>query len=248
MIVFARPRHEYESYADFWTLVQVSGYPLIFIDEIDPLRADCVYIYSTPDASHEWAGAKAKIIYWLIEWYGDYVQKPGIAETWVSNATFAQRLGARFVPLGSHEMLGSMQQLESIYDVAHMSYADIYRRRLLLDQLIAAGGKVAPNGWGQARDSILRSSKVMLHIHQFAEYPALAPLRAAIAAAYGLPLITENGWSTAPYTEAIYAPYDELALVIPKVIHYGDLSYYRQWIHQLMCHEYRFDKIVEAHV
>lgn len=247
MIVFARPRHNYQSYTDLWTLVEAGGFPLIYIDEIDPQDSDTVYIYSTPDVSHEWKDPKARIIFWLLEWYGDYWQRPGVAETWVSNRTFAEIYGGRFVPLGSHPMLGNPVKLEVQYDIAHMSYADIYRRRWLLDRLIEKHVKIAPNGWGEERDRTLRSTRAMLHIHQLADFPAVAPLRAAIAAAYALPLITENGWDLYPY-EAIHGSYDQLLELIPESLKYGDFDYYSQRIYETMCHELRFDKVVRKHV
>lgn len=40
-IIFARPRWDYNSYTDFYRLIELSGYPLIFFDEIDPDSSNC---------------------------------------------------------------------------------------------------------------------------------------------------------------------------------------------------------------
>lgn len=248
MIVFARPRHDYMSYTDLWTLISLSGFPLIYIDEIDPQDDEHIYIYSTPDVAHEWRGARAKIIFWLLEWYGDYWQRPGVSETWVSNRTFAEKVGARFVPMGSHPDLGNGNRLDPVYDIAHMSYADIHRRRLLINQLQDMGLQIAPNGWGETRDNVLRHSKVMLHIHQHNDYPAIAPLRASLAAAYKLPLIAENGWSIEPYDAATMGKYDHLPAVIVRALHDSGLTDAGARLHEKLCHELQFDKVVRAHV
>ena len=35
MIIFTRTRHTYDSYSDFWKLVELSGFNICFVDEID---------------------------------------------------------------------------------------------------------------------------------------------------------------------------------------------------------------------
>lgn len=245
--IFARPRHEYQSYTDFWALVQLCDYPIVWQDEIDT-QSDNTYIVVGPDASLTFSNAKARIIYWLLEWYGDYVQKEGISETWVSNETFAERIGAKFVVCGSHEGLGTLAKHPLLYDVAHMSYDGIHRRRLLLDKLKDSGVKIAPNGWGGERDKILRSSRAMLHIHQHQDYPAIAPLRIALAAAYGLPFIAESGWSTEPYRGLLINKYDNILTGINFLISSSDdiIRVDGMTLHNQLCHELRFDKCVEA--
>ena len=34
-MIFCKPRHYYQSYTDFWEMVDLCGYETIFIDEID---------------------------------------------------------------------------------------------------------------------------------------------------------------------------------------------------------------------
>lgn len=249
-IIFAQPRHEYHSYRDFWQLVRLCNYPLIYIDEINPHDLDNVYIFSGPDASNEFVGATARIIYWLLEWYGDYHQRPGISETWVSNRTYADMIGARFVPCGSHQNLGARPKHRRIkYDVAHMSYDGIHRRSLLLGKLKSAGIRITPNAWGDERHNSLIETFFMMHIHQSAEYPAIAPLRASLAAAYGLVFIAENGWSIEPYNDTILtAHYDELFDLLLRARKNAMINDKARGFFYKLCDELRFDKVIEAHV
>lgn len=246
-MIFCRPRHDYQSYTDLWRLIELGDYKLIFIDEID-IDSDECYILISPDVDcFQQPKAKARVIYWLLEWYGDYIQKPGIAETWASNKTFATAINARYVPMGSHAGLGQ-RRTGDFYDIAHMSYDGIHRRNLLLNKLVDIGVRIAPNGWGDERHTVLMNTRAMLHIHQQVDYPAIAPLRASLAAAYALPFISENGWSTAPYNEAILAyPYDQLYTGVKSLLS-TDLQYYGDELHNLLCDTLRFDKVVEAHV
>src|SRR5690242_6857119 len=45
-ILFCRTRYFYHSYQDLWKLVELSGFPSCYIDEID-LRADKIFIVPT---------------------------------------------------------------------------------------------------------------------------------------------------------------------------------------------------------
>lgn len=248
MIIFARERHNYQSYTDFWELVRLCDYELCYIDEIDIRRSDITYIITSPDVNHEWRNPKCRIIFWLLEWYGDYYQRPGVSETWCSNIDFAVRIGARFVPVGSHIKLGSDRQGE-IYDIAHMSYDGIHRRGIVLGELRNKGIRIAPNGWGTERHKVLTNTRAMLHIHQHADYPAIAPLRVALAAAYRLPFISENGWNIKPFEDKIVViPYGGLIEEVPKALKHADLDYYSKALFDLLCDEMRFDKVIEGNV
>jgi hypothetical protein len=249
-LTFARPRHEYDSYRDFWTLVKLSGYPSCFIDEMETGDPDRVYIFTGPDATNEFKGAQARIIYWLLEWYGDYYQREGVAETWVSNETYAEQLGARFVPMGGHPGLGTLERGFAEWDIAHMSYHGIHRRNKYLNIFKEQFGiSIAPNGWFQERDYILRHVSAMVHIHQNGDYPGIAPLRAVLSAAYGLPLIAEEGWSSAPYTDYIHtADLESMGRVILNVLSMDDIHGYGQRWHDRVCNELRFKKVVETYL
>lgn len=227
-------------------MVDYCGFKTIYIDELDPQDTSHTYIVTGPEVRLEWPGARAKIIFWLLEWYGDYYQRDGVAETWVSNQEFADIIQARFVPMGSHPMLGTTKPLKKKYDLIHLSYDGIHRRSMVLNKLRDKGITIAPNGWGEERDKNMRSSKAMLHIHQHADYPAIAPLRASLAAAYGLPLIAEGGWNTWPYDPAcMVVDYDDIPEKVPKFLG-KDLSHWGEALHLWLCDELRFDKVVLA--
>lgn len=249
MITFGKPRHEYHSYRDFWTLVELSGFPVVYIDEMDIHDSEMTYIFTGPEAKHEFKGATARIIYWLLEWYGDYEQREGVAETWVSNRTFSDMIGAKFVVCGSHSGLGSLDKLPLAYEVAHMSYDGIHRRNLILGMMRDSGVVIAPNGWGDKRHNILRSSLMMLHIHQSDEYPAIAPLRVSLAAAYGLPFISENGWSIEPLDNAImHGAYKMLPTIVQNAKRNGQIFAMGKELHRRLCDQYKFGDVVRGAV
>ena len=51
-ITFVKTRHVYDSYTDFWRLVELSGFPTIYYDEMD-LRQSGVFIISPTNGSVE---------------------------------------------------------------------------------------------------------------------------------------------------------------------------------------------------
>lgn len=248
MVTFCKPRHTYQSYTDFWRLVELCGYETIYIDEIDPY-GDGYYIIATPDVNaYNIPDTTAVVIFWLLEWYGDYYQREGVTDTWCSNREFAAHIGAKYVPMGSHAKLGT-KRTGSQFDIAHMSYDGIHRRRLVLDKLRDEGITIAPNGWGNERNATLKNTRAMLHIHQHADYPAIAPLRASLAAAYALPLLAENGWDTHPYTGIVlFDTYDNLVDATQSALKCEQLQSRGDALHELLCEEYRFDKVIQANV
>ncbi len=50
-ITFVKTRHVYDSYTDFWRLVELSGFPTIYADELD-ISKDGVYI--TAPMNRDW--------------------------------------------------------------------------------------------------------------------------------------------------------------------------------------------------
>lgn len=66
-ILFARPRHDYGSYADFYRLIELSGYPLVYFDEIDTASDNCYIMTMINGENHapeRWQGARARLILW----------------------------------------------------------------------------------------------------------------------------------------------------------------------------------------
>jgi hypothetical protein len=43
-IIFARTRWNYESYVDYWDLVELSNFPIVWLDEMDLSKIGTTYI------------------------------------------------------------------------------------------------------------------------------------------------------------------------------------------------------------
>lgn len=271
-IIFAKPRHTYDSYGDFWRLVELSNYHTIYMDEIDP-QSDNLYIFSTPDNhwvdgtyNRGWPGAKARIIYWNIEFYldVDYTAIPGV-EVWCADKYFADRTHTRYVPMGSHSGLNPADEndtaYEKRYDAATL-WADCERRYFARARLTENAVSIAPNGWGSVRHEILSQSRVMVCVHQQAfdntqavatPIATVAPQRWCLASAYRLPMITETlfdpGIFTAGYRLMCDLPNMGRFLntwLLPENARI--LADFGHSLHQLLCQNYTFKKSVEANV
>jgi hypothetical protein len=257
-VVFCKTRHHYDSYSDFFTLAELSGYPVIYLDEMDIDDASKTYIFSPsngecPEAG--WQGAsgqpKARIIHWLLEWVDEVKPIPGVSEVWASVQAYAKKLGVRYVPLGSHHKLAGNDNgrtWEKRYEFAALMYWNP-RRLPLRREIESAGFTIAPNGWGQERHEILSQSRAMLHLHQWDEYPYAAPLRWAIAAAYQLPVVAERGEYESFYESSgmIFSPQGNWFEAY-RFVHAGTMGFIGERFHQWLCHEMNFRTLVEAAV
>lgn len=148
-----------------------------------------------------------RVILHDLEWRSERPYAVGLSEVWASNPEYARRINAKYVLLGSHPDLGhpgfQNPDMPKIYDACHLSYITP-RRQAVYDEFVRLGGILAPNAWGKDRHDILAGSRCMLYVAQSEDFPALAPLRAAIAAAYKLPLIAEIGWNLGKLKSFIY--------------------------------------------
>ena len=218
-ILFAHPRHDYQSYTDYKRLIDLAGYKTCFLDEIDP-HSDRCYIFSTPFGEWRggWKGAKATIIYWDMEHYIDvtYQDVPGLAAVWCSDARYAQRVGGRHVMMGSDARLcgyeafsGAIGTTETVvgqshwmtekpqrtheFDVTFLAYMSD-RRLTMAGQLCEMGVSMTPHSaeTSSERHKLLQSASAMVYVHQGDEYHAIAPQRFAFAAAYELPILSET--------------------------------------------------------
>jgi len=204
MIIFAKTRHIYDSYSDFWKLVELSKFPTCFIDEID-ISLENTYIF-TPingEYGHHIIAQKnnaskvkrAKLVWWNLErqLLIDNASLIDIVDDiWVSDRYYATLNNKfKFVILGSHPNLRLNQDiLPKIYDYCHISY--ITGRRGPFYQMASQRGlKGSPAGWGEERDIAIRSSKILINIHQD-DAEIAEPLRFAVCAAYSLPIISET--------------------------------------------------------
>ncbi len=213
--VFVSTRHLYESYADFWALVDASGFRRCYVDEID-LEASETFI-TTPingeirphleNCRRTLKGPqRATVIWWNLErpegagaelvasirsqneQLLQVVDAIWTSDRFMAHAAKGQR--AYFCKMGSHPALslGMARGASFQYDMAHMSY--ITPRR---DSLYAklSRWRMAPTGWGNARGEILRATRAMLNVHQ-TEPPITEPLRIVVAAAFRIPYLTES--------------------------------------------------------
>lgn len=251
----------YRSYTDFFRLVELAGYPIIPIAEMDAADATKTYIITplNDEWMQGWPGAKARIIHyeleWRWDWRADVNEPPGVAEVWAADKWFADSIGARYVPMGSDERLNIRDdqsiEIAKVYDVVQLSY-QVPRRALITNQLHAEGLRVAQNEnlWDRQRCLVLEQSRVMLHVHQHETAPGVAPLRWCLAAAHRLPIITE----TVPergifgYTYMMQARYDFLARFTSLCIrdHYSKLNDFALALHTLLCRDLTFRKSIEA--
>lgn len=252
----------YMGYADFFRLAELSGYKTIWLNEIDP-ESDNTYILTPLNGSwhNGWEAPKAQIILADYEWRlkegahawekADFDIPPGVSRVWAADKWYASIIGAEYVPLGSHAgLVGDNPPDNDTWDCAILScLSQDGGRQHIFDLMLQAGVTIAPNCWNPARDSVLKSSAVMLHTHQWRNVRTVAPLRYAIAAAYGMPLISEpvedrsifDG--TVLYCDAAHLPeyVSTLARRYPGMLQEHGLA-----LHELLCHTHSFKKCIEA--
>ena len=259
-ILFARPRTPYDSYQDFYRLIELSGFPLIYTDEIEP-DSDHTYIYSPAngDTRGGWAGATARIIHYQLEWQthpnDQCPPDPGVSEKWTMDVWHAQRIGARYVPIGSHPGLvyePLNERAEMDYDVALLAYMSGRRQRMAYE-LEQRGLRLAPNGWGKERHDILTHSKAVVHVHQHDDVPGVAALRLAVAAAYQVPVITETcaEYGIFGHSTLLMSDYTHLAKFVQSWTCQAEariLADYGRALYSLLCEEQTFRKCIEAAV
>jgi hypothetical protein len=262
MIKFARTRHVYDSYSDFWKLIELSGFDTCFIDEIDISAENTTYIFSPTNgelrphiqnqknANKPW---NAKIIWWNLERPSSITNVViddiigYINETWVSDRYYASlNSNFKFVILGSHPDLRlHKENLHKIYDYCHMSY--VYGRRDYIHHTLAQHGlKMGPNGWGEERDKTLRTSKMLINVHQD-PFLISEPLRFAVTAAYALPIISETINDPYPLVleqDIVIADYHNLTQKA-IAIHNTDLTHLGNALYDNLCIRNTFRASVE---
>jgi hypothetical protein len=208
-VVFARTRHVYASYTDYWRLVEAAGYPTCFIDEID-LSKPAVFVVSpwNGETRPALAGARAragaarrgKVVWWNLELDAPPGDDPEslyaecaaeFDEVWVPARSLANRPKTRHVVLGGHPDFGTPCR-GKVWDVCTLAYL-WGRRAVAVERMTAHNLVIAPEAFGRhAQDQHVATSRVMVNMLQHATTPVMAPLRAAVAASYNLPLVTEQ--------------------------------------------------------
>lgn len=253
-VIFARPRHDYNSYVDLYRLIELSGYPMCFVDEIDP-DSDNTYICTILNGENQqgWEKPRARIILYDLEWHLDGVRIPGLTEVWAADAWYAGHIGAKYVPLGSHPDLAlTHDTCPKLYDVATMMYS-WGRRDAILGHLLSDGIRLAPRDWGIPRDAILHASRIMLHVHQHDNIQTVAPQRFALAAAYKLPMVSEVVSQKGIFENCFigWAKFSHLSMMCSTWmmclgITEWDRDPMAESLHQLLCVDNTFRKCVEV--
>lgn len=254
-IVFAKTRHHYQSYTDYWRLVELSGFDTCYVNEIDP-DSDNTYIV-TPDNDEVrnagWPKApRAQIIHWDLEWRLQPIEPiPGVRRYWHMDKFVADRIGVQYAPMGGHAGLREDGDAYSQrYDVAFLGYM-VPRRQAIADALRSNGYTVSPSdGWGSDRHAILTHSFTYLHIHQLEQIPGVPALRLVVAAAYKLPFLSEYieepgifkaYLGSMVHSYSYFMESDALSLPVDS----RDAAHN---LHRFLCDEFTFRKSVEAAV
>jgi hypothetical protein len=266
-IIFAKPVYRYDSYTDFWRLVELSNFPVIRVDEIDITKEKIVITTPMNGDYKEYVGGQiekqvnsglprlAHLIVWNLErpagsgsisqyakdcfeWY--YTRLAD--EVWVSDPALADETMLRYVVLGSDYGLGDVSQ-DKQYDFTHMSVT-IPRRVQIYKHF--DNGQIGPNCWPPERDGVLRHSKFALNVHQD-NYPFCEPLRLALFAAYGLPVISETLRNSYPYSGDIREfPYHDLVSGLKSVLNddYGEWASMGLRLRKRLCEDFQFGIVV----
>ena len=265
MIVFARTRHIYGSYTDFWRLVETSQFETCYVDEIDVSKPD-TFIFTpmngevVPHLRSEVAQKtkRAKVIWWNLERpVGDPTHSKSLEELkhliddiWVSDKWCASKEPRyRFVMMAGHRDFGTRSPTKH-YDFCHLSY--LWGRRFdVVNGLIASGLKAAPEAYGrEAQDQHVATSKIMLNLHQYEESKIAAPLRFAVAASYGIPIISE-ALSESPWIHGVedfvwgMAPIEHIPLSLRMALTEDHREEQGEEIFQTLCEQTDFRKEVE---
>jgi hypothetical protein len=219
-IIFVKTRYVYPSYTDMRKLTSLSGFDMCYVDEMD-FTQPVVYILAPLNGEYRphrdnWRDRphNAHVIWWCLErptnlrgfvaeckgllddWYFD--------EIWLSDRYLVDQIvcdsRVKFTVLGSHYSLGGVGPpiQEREYDVIHLSCSSGRRDTIWLT-MERHGLVVAENAWGIERHQLLNNTKFMVNVHQD-NFAIIEPLRFALCAAYGLPMLTEHCVDAYPYT------------------------------------------------
>lgn len=251
--IIVKTRHVYESYRDLFELVDLAGFPTCYVDEIDPASGN-TYILIVRNGEWPaggWSDLRARFIHWHMEFHVDYEPLPGI-ELWSPDAWHAEKIGGRYVPMGSDARLKHGPEMRHAeYDVAYLGYM-VNRRNDVLSGLAQRGVRVSPtSAWGDDRHLVLTHSTAYLHVHQEAAAPAIPALRMVVAAAYSLPVISENPAARGLFHDGYLLTSDhahlaEFAYLWAVRERGAFLQSFGDSLNRLLCHDLTFRKSVEA--
>jgi len=274
--IFVRSAKTYPTYSDFWRLVELSGFKTVGAGEADFQKAQ-VYIWSTLD--HEFMetmdsfpkqARQAKLIFWNLERPdGSYRGRMDIRElfwkgtgellswadaVWVSDKGLAT-LDDRnvFAVLGGHPGLRQQAPLPAAQAIVHLGQRTP-RRQAVLAKLREWGLAIAEPSWGDERERALASSQLLLSVDRVFGIHFSSPLRYVLAAAYGLPIMSEeieNPYPLVAGKTVLMAPYEKLDLATAAVLKMEMAAAYLLEVgeacRKLLCEEWTFRKgVMEA--
>jgi hypothetical protein len=255
-VTFVKTRHFYGSYSDVIQLAELSGFDLCYPDEIDAYDASKCYLILTRNGEFPadgWPGATATLWHYNLEW-DEYPPLAGMTRTFSADKWFAEKIGADYLPMGSHRDLNADPDatMPHEYDAALLAYLGPYRRGWLVNQL-QQHLRLGPNAWNPERDTVLRKSRSMLNIHQREGVNAVAAQRFAVAAAYRLPVITEtlNDSGIFDHTTILATDYANFVDFAQMWLCRNDGYMLQEWgerLYQLLCVDNTFEKCVNAAV
>lgn len=269
---FVFSRHEYESYRDFWELVRLSGFKSTPFVEADLSRAG-VYICPSLDVEFmKWTSARpkgkraAKVVFWNLE-RPDAHLRPGMDpmemlrrgndeilemadEVWVSDrGLHAADPRMRFAVMGGH--LGLFQPPEGMLlkerQVVHIGQLTP-RRRAVLEDIEKFGIPVVRGTWDWDRIRCLASSVALVSIDRIGHMNVSAPLRWAVAASYGLPILSEwikDPFPLKPGRSVFMAPWEGIPWLVSDALKDPDLVDRGREAWRVFCEEWTFRRGVE---
>lgn len=256
-VMFAKTRFFYPPYQDLHRLIELSGFSICYLDEVD-WQAPQVVISSPHNG--EFLGIperrRAHSILWNLERptpgtdyrKGSRSLPFGIDEVWCSDAEIARVTGARFVFLGGHRQFAGQIRSAKEWDLITLMAMFGRRSGLPVDLSHLTWADVPGGTWGEERHKRLMGSRVMLSVHQD-DLPYTEPVRYMLAGCYALPLVAEQAAGYLyykPHTHFIPCPFFE----IPNLLQYlikDEVRCARMGaaIYRLVCVDHPFQREVE---
>lgn len=182
-----------------------------------------------------------------------------VDRVWVSDRKLAEITGLHYVVLGSHPDFGQPGEIkDKKWDITHISALN-GRRSTVLDNLSKDRRYdptnwediISPNAWPPKRDELLKMSKFALNIHQD-NGPFCEPLRFALFAAYGLPILSETILDAHPYGKDVmaFAMHHDLADTMRRMLRESYKDWYELGLRcrEMMTTEFEFGRMVRKGV
>lgn len=246
--VFVWPRTPYQSYQHLHTLVELSGFPTCFIDEVD-WGSNTTYICApfNGEIPNPLPIRNCKFVWFQIERPSVHnafkFGREDVDDLWICDVDWSKRVGGQFFLLASHPDLGFYEP-QKRWDVATNCY-ETGRRGAIFSQL-RNEFLFTPNSFNQP-DIEFAASRCQLLPQQDDGDHSVTPLRFAIGAAYRMPLIYEADADIFPFTDGqdvLHVKYGELVDTTRRVLA-GNFQHIGGNLHQQLCCETNFRKEVE---